>query len=248
MATSPDRTGNLLLDASEPELRAALLDGSRTRPIKTNDFFVHRGDVLGTVLFPTKGMLSVIVEPESERFVEAGTVGPDGVANLPAAMGSREARQAVIGQIAGELIEVEVDHFRRVLETSVRFQALINGYVESLLSQASWNAGCLAAHHVEQRCARWLLTAHDRVDTDTFELKQEFLAIMLGVHRPSVSIAARALMDAGCIRYNRGIITIVDRERLEAAACSCYEAIRSDYSVLVPLGRTTRPTLSVTRS
>jgi CRP-like cAMP-binding protein len=90
-------------------------------------------------------------------------------------------------------------------------------------------------HHLNQRCARWLLQTHDRVDSDTFGLTQEYLGVMLGVQRPSVSIAQQTLQAAGCITYKRGSITIVDREALEAAACPCYEMIRREYSRLVPL-------------
>ena len=82
---------------------------------------------------------------------------------------------------------------------------------------------------------RWLLQTHDRVDSDTFGLTQEYLGVMLGVQRPSVSIAQRTLQAAGCITFRRGSITVVDREALEAAACACYELIRTEYSRLVPL-------------
>jgi CRP-like cAMP-binding protein len=101
--------------------------------------------------------------------------------------------------------------------------------------QISLTAACNAVHHLNQRCARWLLQTHDRVDDDTFGLTQEYLGVMLGVQRPSVSIAQRTLQEAGCITFRRGFITVVDREGLEAAACPCYELIRTEYSRLVPL-------------
>jgi hypothetical protein len=97
------------------------------------------------------------------------------------------------------------------------------------------SAACNAVHHLNERCARWLLMTHDRVEEDTFDLKQEFLAVMLGVQRPSVSIAAGTLQEAGLISYRRGGITIRDREGLEEATCPCYELIRAEYSRLVPL-------------
>jgi CRP-like cAMP-binding protein len=94
----------------------------------------------------------------------------------------------------------------------------------------------MALHQVNERCARWLLETHDRVDSDTFELKQDLLARMLAVSRPTVSVAAGTLQAAGTIEYRRGKVSIVDREALEDASCSCYEANRADYSRLVPLG------------
>ncbi|HEX5937862.1 MAG TPA: helix-turn-helix domain-containing protein [Actinomycetota bacterium] len=116
-----------------------------------------------------------------------------------------------------------------------KLQDLINGYLEAFFAQASLSAGCNAVHNLNERCACWLLLTHDRVDSDTFDLKQEFLAVMLGVQRPSVSISAGTLQEAGLIAYRRGSITILHREGLEEATCPCYEMIRSEYSRLVPL-------------
>jgi len=86
---------------------------------------------------------------------------------------------------------------------------------------------------VQERCARWLLQTHDRVDSDTFPLTQEFLALMLGVHRPTVSIAAAMLQKAGVIQYSRGQIAVIDRTGLEAASCNCYRLIRDEYDRLL---------------
>jgi hypothetical protein len=116
-----------------------------------------------------------------------------------------------------------------------RLQRLVHGYLQALFSQATLCVACNAVHHVAERCARWLLQAHDRVDGDTFNLTQEYLAAMLGTGRPAVSIAASALQEAGFIQYTRGSIAILARQGLESVACQCYEDIRSEYSRLVPL-------------
>jgi CRP-like cAMP-binding protein len=236
MATSrPPRTGNLLLDALDDGDRDVLLADSRTRPLQIGSVLMNPGDPITSVFFPTIGTLSLVAEPEAEHRVEAATIGREGVANVYAALGSREAGQQVIGQIGGEMIEVDLDTFAKVFDQPAsRLRDLVLGYIEALFAQASLNTACNALHHVNERCARWLLSAHDRVDSDTFVLKQEFLAIMLGVHRPTVSIAAATLQAAGCITYKRGVITIVDRETLEDSACPCYEAIQREYRRLVP--------------
>jgi CRP-like cAMP-binding protein len=188
-----------------------------------------------SVFFPTIGSLSLVAEPERDHRVEAATIGREGVVNVYAALGSRKAGQQVIGQIGGEMIEVNLDTFVKVFDhPGSRLRDLVLGYIEALFAQASLNTACNALHHVNERCARWFLAAHDRVDSDTFVLKQEFLAIMLGVHRPTVSIASATLQASGCITYKRGVITIVDRQALEEAACPCYEAIQSEYRRLVP--------------
>src|SRR5215207_9291041 len=209
----PNFTRNLLLDALLDEERERLLEGATTHPIELGHVYLDPGDPIRRVMFPISGTLSIIVEPDERHRVEAATVGREGVANVHSALGSRVAGQQLIGQVAGEAISVEVE----------------------LFAQASLSAACNAAHHLDQRCARWLLQTHDRADADSFFLKQEFLAMMLGVQRPSVTVAAKTLQATELITYRRGSITILDREGLEEAACGCYEQIRSEYSRLVPL-------------
>jgi CRP-like cAMP-binding protein len=106
-------------------------------------------------------------------------------------------------------------------------------YTQATLTQISQSSVCNRAHSIDERCARWLLMTHDRVDGDRFELTQEFLAEMLGVRRPSVSTAASILQQAGFIRYSRGRVEVVDRAGLESAACECYGVIRREYERLI---------------
>ena len=153
---------------------------------------------------------------------------------MHSAFGSGTATQDLICQIDGEIITVPLATFTERVKEG-RLKDIMHRYVESLVTQISITAACNAVHHLDQRCARWLLQTHDRVDSDTFGLTQEFLGVMLGVQRPSVSIAQRTLKDAGCITFSRGSVTVLDREGLESAACSCYELIRTQYSRLVPL-------------
>ncbi|WP_176480107.1 helix-turn-helix domain-containing protein [Mesorhizobium sp. WSM3859] len=103
----------------------------------------------------------------------------------------------------------------------------------ALLNQIAQNTSCNRLHEVQERCARWLLQTHDRVDSDEFPLTQEFLSQMLGVHRPSVSVAAATLQRAGLIDYTRGNIRIAHRKGLEAASCTCYRVIKREYTRLV---------------
>ena len=233
MRAEPDRTGNRMIDSLTTDDRMALLEGSSRGPIEIGITRRSPGDVIETVSFPVSGALSLIVDNGTR--VEAATIGREGVEDVHAALGSRVASMTVIGQIEGEAIDVDVDRLEEVFTTGTSFRPLVHAYIEALFVQASMSAACNATHHLDERCARWLLEGHDRVDSDTFLLKQEFLAMMLGVHRPSVSIAAGALQTSGLISYTRGHVTILDREGLEGAACSCYESIRAAYSRLVPL-------------
>jgi CRP-like cAMP-binding protein len=229
-----DRTGNLLLDSMAPDERSELLRSSRRRGIRVGEARRGKGDAIETVSFPLSGTLSVVVEQDGER-VEAATIGREGAADLHSALGSRVAAQELLSQIEGESIEVDVEVLNEVYGRDASCREILQGYVEAVFAMAAISAACIAIHHVNERCARWLLESHDRVDSDTFELKQEFLAMMLGVHRPSVSIAASTLQATGAISYRRGVITVRDREILESSACSCYETMRFEYSRLVPL-------------
>ena len=227
-------TGNRLLDALTLREREAVLDGARTRAISVGDVLMRPGDPVTFVPFPTRGTVSMVVQPDDVE-VEAATIGPEGAAGVHSALGSRRASQQLIAQIEGEMIMVPVETFAKQARADSRFQDIVYGYLEAMVFQISQTAACNALHHLNQRCARWLLQSHDRIDGDTFGLTQEFLGVMLGVQRPSVSIAERTLQEAGCITFSRGSVTVVDREALEAAACLCYEQIRAEYSRLVPL-------------
>jgi CRP-like cAMP-binding protein len=234
-ARTNEKVGNLILDAMGDDARASLLEKSRRTPMQVGKVLFRPGDAITYVPFPLIGTLSLIAQPDDDMPVEAATIGNEGAAKLHSALGSKTASQELVGQIAGEMITVPIEIFTKHVEEEDRFRDLVFGYIEAMVVQISLTAACNAVHHVNHRCARWLLQTHDRVQGDTFGLTQEYLGVMLGVQRPSVSIAQRTLREAGCISFSRGLITVEDREGLEAAACPCYEKIRTEYSRLVPL-------------
>jgi len=231
-----EKVGNLLLDSMGQDARASLLEKSRRTAIVVGKVLFRPGDPITYVPFPLIGTLSLLAQPDEDDMpVEAATIGNEGAAKLPSALGSKTASQQLIGQVAGEMITVPIEIFTKQVQEDDRFRDLVFGYIEAMVVQISLTAACNAVHHVNQRCARWLLQTHDRVQGDIFGLTQEYLGVMLGVERPTVSIAQRTLKQAGCITFSRGLITVEDREGLEAAACRCYELIRTEYSRLVPL-------------
>jgi CRP-like cAMP-binding protein len=235
MAGAPTRTGNLLLDALPPDVRKALMAGSRVRAIDPGEVLVSVGDDVHDAFFPLSGTLSILAEPDEESIVEASSVGREGVADVFAALGALKSVHRMIGQVPGEVIVVDAKLLRDTTSQPGRPQTLMFSYIQALYAQAAISVACIGKHHVDQRAARWLLQTHDRADGDSFELKQEFLAFMLGTARPTVSLAAATLKNAGLIDYRRGVITVLDRAGLESAACSCYEQIRTQYSLLVEL-------------
>ena len=229
------RIGNLLFDAFPYDVRKVFLEGGRFRKIHPGEEFVRLGDDVRSTFFATSGALSILAQPDDETIVEASTVGREGAADAFAAIGALRARHRLIGQIEGEMLVVDAALLLNHVSEPGRTQTLIFSYIQALYCQAAISAACNAKHQVGQRAARWLLQSHDCVDTDTFGLTQEFLALMLGVRRPSVSLAAADLKSKGLIDYTRGSITILDRLGLEDHACPCYEQIRRQYSELIEL-------------
>jgi CRP-like cAMP-binding protein len=159
--------------------------------------------------------------------VEVGTVGNEGMVGLPLALGGSEMVSQALMQVPR--VRIARDAFARALSQSPTLHQRLMRYTLALLAQISLSVACNRAHSVEQRCARWLLMTHDRVGDSTFPLTQEFLAQMLGVRRPTVSLAAGMLQKADLITYARGKMTILSRAGLEQLSCECYRAMVDEY-------------------
>jgi CRP-like cAMP-binding protein len=132
-------------------------------------------------------------------------------------------------QIPGEALKLPLARFREATDGKTALRDLVYRYLQAYLAQVSQSVACNRLHTTEERFAKWLLMNHDRVFGDEIQITQEFLASMLGVHRPSVSLIARSFQQLGLIRYSRGVVTILDREALEEASCECYAAVRKQF-------------------
>lgn len=209
----------------EPDLQRVTLEDGLT--------LSESGATLAHVWFPETAVISMVVHAEDGSTVEAATIGNEGLVGLSAYLGVPPPPQRVFTQIPGEAIRMPVPAFREEVSRSGALQAAIGRFIQTLLVQMAQSVACNRLHPVEERCARWLAQTHDRVEGDRFHLTQQFMAEMLGVHRPSVTVAAGLLQRAGFIRYRRGIVEVLDREGLEAAACECYRVIRDEIDRLV---------------
>jgi CRP-like cAMP-binding protein len=194
-----------------------------------------RGDRIDQVYFPTSGVISLVVLMQNGRSVDAGIVGFEGMAGVPLVLGEEVSPYEMTVQVAGEALRIPADDFRKALNQDEAVRDVVLRYVEVLLVQISRTAACNQLHRVEQRLARWLLQVHDWVWEDRFYLTQDFLALMLGVRRATVTQAAGLLQQAGLITYHRGTIAIVDRAGLEDVACEDYPAIRDAVERLLAL-------------
>jgi CRP-like cAMP-binding protein len=176
------------------------------------------------VYFVCTGVISMVSEMD-EGTVEVNTVGCEGMTGLPLVLGATTMATRAFVQVPGDALRMHGDDLLRAMRDVPSFDRLLRRYALALFEQATQHAACNRLHSLEERCARWLLMTHDRVEGDVLPLKQQFLAEMLGVHRPAVTLAAGALQRAGIIRYTRGKVTVLDRPALERASCGCYRII-----------------------
>lgn len=228
---------NLILQALPREEYARILPdlGSTELPFKK---YLHRDlETIETVYFPWGGVCSITRVMSDGRMVEVGTVGREGVVGHMVGLGDATATGDCMVQIpdGGGAHVMRAAAFRAEMERRGALYGLVTRFTHALHVLAFQSVACNALHAAEERCARWLLIAHDRVGTDTFTLSHEFLSVMLGVRRPTATIAAGILQRAGLIAYRRGRMTILDRQRLEDAACECYETVQAHYRRLLPL-------------
>ena len=192
------------------------------------------GEPFRHVYFPETAVFSIISRMD-DGAVEVGTVGNEGMAGVAVFLDTDACVNETVAQIPGTAGRIESARFRDGTATRPELRRLLHRYTEAYLTQVAQTAACNRLHGIEARCARWLLMTHDRVgEAERFPLTQEYLAIMLGVRRSGVSLAAGALRDAGLIQYSRGAIRVVDRAGLERSACACYGIVRRHFDRLLP--------------
>jgi CRP-like cAMP-binding protein len=181
---------------------------------------------LNFAYFPNAGLISLVVAMEDGKTVEAAVVGNEGAAGIPSAVSLTRSPLREVVQIAGEGIRVKVSTLQDVLKSAPEFQMMLSRYAVIQGIQVAQTAACNRLHDVEQRLARWLLMAQDRVDGGSILITHDFLATMLGTDRPSVSLAAGVLQRKKNIEYSRGAVKILSRKKLEGSACECYGVIQ----------------------
>ncbi len=189
------------------------------------------GARLSHAYFPHAGAISILSVTRGGT-IEAATVGPEGFIGFAALLGGRDPSRRLVVRAGGTASRLPIETLGAAARESPRFNALLLGYVRCVLLQLVQSVACNGLHSVRERCARWLLTARDRAGGDRFELTHAVLGEMLGVHRPSVTIAARRLQTEGLIRYSRGAITITDGAGLEGVACECYGIVRAAFEAV----------------
>jgi len=196
----------------------------------------YPGKIVTQLYFIEEGMASMTATFKDGSQVEVGMFGNNAMIGVPALMGSRQSLNRIYTQIAGHGYRSSIENAAKEFGLGGQFQALALRSLQVQWLEAAQSAGCNARHNFEQRLARWLLTCAERAQSDTFKMSHMFLAIMLGVTRPTVSIAAGPLKEAGLIQYSRGVMKIMDKAGLEKKACECYRAVKDHTGRFFPTG------------
>jgi CRP-like cAMP-binding protein len=188
---------------------------------------------IGFVYFIETGVGSLVNTMANGEASEVGTIGNEGMVGLPLVLGDDRAPTSVYIQVPGIGLGMKASQFKKELARSASMRTVMVHYAHAFFNQVAQSAACNQFHSIERRCCRWMLMTHDRMQSDEFLLTQEFLAMMLGVLRTGVTIAAGALQRAGLIRYKRGNVTIVDRRGLISRSCECYGVSKREFDRLL---------------
>jgi CRP-like cAMP-binding protein len=214
--------GNLLIHQLPKVDRVQLLDRCERVELCLSDELSVRGQPLSHAHFPLTGFVSLVIDVDSYPALEVGMVGRESMLGAELLLGLAPTPWRALVQGAGESLRIEAASLREAIATSPALQQVIQTSLLVRLHQQTLASACERFHMIGPRLARWLLMSQDRAQADSFHVTHEFMALMLGVRRVGVTVAAGALQHSGLIRYHRGELTVIDRPGLEAQACSCY--------------------------
>lgn len=220
---------NFLLSALPVDEYQQLVPSLKPVKMRHGEVLYQPDEPINHVYFPVDSIISTVTHFEDGTSLESGIVGREGMTGVSVALFDETSQREVVVQSAGRALQMETDKFRGAFESGGSFQQFTLRYVQAFLEQVAQCGACGNHHSVSQRLARWLLMWHDRTDGDVLSITQDFLAQMLGVHRPGVTHAALAFREAGLINYHRGTVNIINRVGLEAVSCECYQTIKRAY-------------------
>jgi CRP-like cAMP-binding protein len=227
--------GNRLLASLKPVERSILESTMSAVLLNRGDVLFEPGEDVSHSYFPGPGVVaSLVVTMADGRAVEAATIGREGAIGGIVSAGSKPAFARAVVQIGGTALRIETTQLEAAKERSSVIRDLFNRYADTLIAQTMQSVACNALHAIDARLCRWLLTTHDRVDSDEIALTQEYLAEMLGVQRTTVSGVARLLQERGLIAYSRGRMVVLDRPAIEQCACECYQVVQNHFRAVLP--------------
>lgn len=222
----PGQYANLFLSALAPKDLEELQPFLKPVELRRGFVLADPGMRVEDILFVESGMISITTTMEDGAAIELATLGREAVIGSLAGLGAHRANARAIVQIAGAGIRISATDYRTAMAKSPVFLKIVLLSSELAMAQMQQTAACNALHSAERRMCRWIIQVRDRIGGDVLRLTHDFVAQMLAVRRPTVTLIAQELQNAGLIRYRRGEITILDHAGLERAACECVEALR----------------------
>jgi CRP-like cAMP-binding protein len=224
---------NRLLGLLPPRDYARLRPHLQPIPLRYRQSLYRAHRPIEFVYFIETGVGSPVNTMANGEASEVGTIGNEGLVGLPIVFGDDRAPTSVYVQVPGAGLRMKAALFKKELTRSASMRTVMLHYAHAFFNQVAQSAACNQFHSIDQRCCRWLLMTHDRMQSDDFLLTQEFLAMMLGVQRTGVTIAAGALQRAGLIRYRRGNVSIIYRCSLIRRSCECYGVSKKEFDRLL---------------
>jgi CRP-like cAMP-binding protein len=224
---------NLLIQQLPKASRKRLLDQCEPFELELSTELSVRGQPLSHAYFPRSGFISLVIDVDTYPALEVGMVGREAMLGTELVLGLAKTPWRALVQGAGQCWRIEAKALRQECITSPALRQVMQTSLLVRLHQQTLASACERFHMIGPRLARWLLMSQDRAEADSFHVTQEFMALMLGVRRVGVTVAAGEFQHSGLIKYHRGELTVLDRTALEAQACSCYAADRQFHAELI---------------
>ncbi|MEH1776698.1 Crp/Fnr family transcriptional regulator [Nostoc sp.] len=201
--------------------------------LSTRQVIYESKEPITQVYFPQHGVVSLVTNMKNGSMMEVGVVSNEGMLGIPIILGGKTTTTKAFVQVSGAAMQMDAGVLQTEFNQGGAIQNLLLRYVQAAYTELAQGCACNRFHTLEERLARWLLTLSDRLESEDFPLTQEFIAQMLGVRRSGVTVAANTLSRTGMIRYQRGYISILNREDLEATSCECYQVIQDEFARLL---------------
>jgi len=231
--TEQPRPANQILSALPHDEFERLRPKLRDVSFKIGEILYQAEEPIESVYFVNSGIISWLATLEDGNTVEAGVIGPEGLAGVSVVLGATSTPNQALTQADVLASSISSEDLTNEFRRNGELNRMMLRFVHSLFTQVAQTAACNRLHTLDQRLARWLLMTHDRTNGDTFPMTQEFLSRMLGVRRAGVSVAANSLKRQGLIDYHRGDIKVLNRKGLEAVSCECYEIVNHEYQAVL---------------
>ena len=220
---------NGLLAALEPQAFARIAKKLHPVSLKVHDVLYKAGEHIREVYFPDDTVIVLMAIDDRGRTIETGTVGFEGASWISASVSAPSMPCETVVAIEGHAHKLRVEDLDAELRVNPHLQQVLTQYSHALLVASMRTTGCTGLHEVPQRCARWMLQTLDRTSKDRFAVTHDFLATLMGVTRPTISLLMGTFEKAGIVAQERGAIIVVDRARLEEVSCECYRIIKEHY-------------------